>query len=72
MPHVGCAAQEQGKQGEHDGSDEEVLGDLQGSGHLWQAAGHIPGLGLLHSGGGGCDGGPGDGQDEDDNNEELK
>ena len=72
MPHVSGAAQEQGEQGEHDGSDEEVLGDLQGPGHLWQAGGHISGLGLLDSGGRGCDGGPGDGHDEDDNNKKLK
>lgn len=72
MPHVSGAAQEQGEQGEHDGGDEEVLGDLQGPRDLCQAGADISGLGLLHSGGRGCDRGPGDCEDEDDNNEKLK
>lgn len=72
MPHVGRAAQHEGEQGEDNGGDEEVLGGLQGFPGLWQDGGDLSGLELLNSRGPSCDGGSGDGHDEDDNNEKLK
>ena len=72
MPHVGRAAQHEGEQGEDNGGDEEVLRGLQGAPHLWQASDILSGLELLNSRGPGCDGGSGDGHDEDDKNEKLK
>ena len=72
MPHVGSAAKEEGEQGEDNGGDEEILGGLQGALHLWQHCGDLSGLELLNIWGRSCDGGPGDGHDEDDNNKKLK
>ena len=72
MPHVGSATKEEGEQGEDNGGDEEVLSGLQGALHLWQASGGLSGLELLNRGGPSCDGGSGDGHDEDDKNEKLK